>query len=405
LTRKSGLTGGLPWGFYGVALSGFLFEMGLFMTQPILTLHYLDIGASIMFIGFIIFLQSSLLIVLRMPLTLLAKRVGEKRLLAAAYFAQTIALIVIGLAPSPIWLYLVPATQMLASGSFFQLITFMNSNQAPPDRKGDALGRHMTIVSIGMFVGPALCGVLVTSLGYRGVFYVASFFPAAGLTLLLYSTRGIESAGHALRSFEIPSFRSLKVLFSDRNVAILAFIRAIYSISNTLFLILLSIYAVRVLGYSPTDAALLYSLVGIANTFIKIPSGWVSDRVGYRLVLFATFSIVVVDYLAFAYFNSFILLALAVTFFGACWGARAVTEWAFLASFISPGLKSIAMGYMESFWDIGASLGSLLAGFSAGVLSYPTIFTLLALLNLPTLPAIYAMRKPSKTIEIEPKPI
>jgi MFS family permease len=188
-------------------------------------------------------------------------------------------------------------------------------------------------------------------------------------------------------------------------VAILAFIRAIYSISNTLFLTLLSIYTVRVLGYSPTDAALLYALVGIANTFIKIPSGWVSDRVGYRLVLFATFSIVVVDYLAFAYFNSFILLALAVTFFGACWGARAVTEWAFLASFISPGLKSIAMGYMESFWDIGASLGSLLAGVSAGVLSYPTIFTLLALLNLPTLPAIYALRKPSKTIEIESKPI
>ena len=236
------MTGGLPWGFYGVAFSGFLFEMGLFMTQPILTLHYLDIGASIMFIGFIIFLQSSLLIVLRMPLTLLAKRVGEKWLLAAAYFAQTLALIVIGLAPSPSWLYLVPATQMLASGSFFQLITSMNSNQAPPDRQGDALGRHMTIVSTGMFVGPAICGVLVTSLGYRGVFYVASVFPAARLALLLYSTRGVESAGHALRNFEIPSFRSLKVLFSDRNVVILAFIRAIYSISNTLFLTLLSIY-------------------------------------------------------------------------------------------------------------------------------------------------------------------
>jgi hypothetical protein len=46
LTRKSGLRGGLPWAFYGIAFSGFLFEMGLFMTQPILTLHYLDVGAS-----------------------------------------------------------------------------------------------------------------------------------------------------------------------------------------------------------------------------------------------------------------------------------------------------------------------------------------------------------------------
>ena len=83
----------------------------------------------------------------------------------------------------------------------------------------------------------------------------------------------------------------------------------------------------------------------------------------------------------------------------------AVTDWAYRASFISPGLKSIAMGYMKNPWDIGASLGNLLVGVSAGVLSYPTIFTLLALLNLPSLPLIYSLRKPSKTIEIEPKPI
>jgi len=57
------------------------------------------------------------------------------------------------------------------------------------------------------------------------------------------------------------------------------------------------------------------------------------------------------------------------------------------------------------YLDIGASLGSTLAGVAAGVLSYPTIFTLLALLNLPTLPVIYAMRRPSKTIGIDPKPI
>gem|GEM_PF-2244196 len=405
MVRKSSLAGGLPWSFYGVALSGFLFEMGLFMTQPILTLHYLDIGASIRFIGFIIFFQSFLLIVLRMPLTLLAKRIGEKRLLATAYLLQTLALILIGVAQSPIWLYLVPFAQMVASGSFFQLITSMNSNQAPPERQGDALGRHMTIVSMGMIVGPGLCGALVAALGYRGVFYLASIFPAIGLLLLLHSTRRIDSTGHALRSFEIPSSRSLKAMFSDRNVILLAFIRAVYSISNMLLLTLLSIYVVTVLGYSPSDAALLYSLIGVANTFIKMPCGWVSDKVGRKIVLFVVFSIIITDYMVFAYFSSFTFLALAVTLFGACWGARAITEWAFLASFISPEIKSMAMSYMESFWDVGASLGSLMAGLLAGVLSYPTIFTLLALLNLPALPAIYTMRKPSKMIEIEPKPI
>ncbi|MFA5868632.1 MAG: hypothetical protein WC941_02920, partial [Candidatus Bathyarchaeia archaeon] len=53
--------GGLPGRFYAVSLAGFLWEMGFFMTQPILTLHYLNIGASILFIGLILSLQAFLL--------------------------------------------------------------------------------------------------------------------------------------------------------------------------------------------------------------------------------------------------------------------------------------------------------------------------------------------------------
>ncbi|MFA5870075.1 MAG: hypothetical protein WC941_10290 [Candidatus Bathyarchaeia archaeon] len=83
-------------------------------------------------------------------------------------------------------------------------------------------------------------------------------------------------------------------------------------------------------------------------------------------------------------------------FFGACWGARAVTEWAFLATIVPVESKTIAIGYMESFWDVGGSVGSLLAGVVAGILPYQTIFLLLAALNLPALPSILLMREARK---------
>ncbi|MDP2900641.1 MAG: hypothetical protein Q8O47_06700 [Candidatus Bathyarchaeota archaeon] len=95
------LKGGLPGRFYAVSLAGFLWEMGLFMTQPILTLHYLNIGASILFIGFILSLQAFLLIFLRLPLTIVSARVGERRMLALSFAAQALQLLLIGLARDP----------------------------------------------------------------------------------------------------------------------------------------------------------------------------------------------------------------------------------------------------------------------------------------------------------------
>ena len=386
------LSGDLPGRFYAVSFAGFLWEMSLFMTQPILTLHYLNIGASIFFIGLILSLQALLLIFLRLPLTIFAARVGERRMLAVSFVAQTLQLMLIGFANNPTWLYFIPIIQLLATGSFFQLITSMNSNQAPPERQGDALGRHMTIVSAGMFIGPALCGLLVKPLGYSAVFLIASLFPLAGLIILLKATQGFDVGGRSLQSHELPSLSSLKELLGQRNVVILALIRTLYSTSNNLFLTLFSIYAVKSLNFDPALVAVLYSIQGVANAFIKVPSGWVSDKWGRKVVLFITFSGITAVYVGFALLTAYPFVAATMLFFGACWGARAVTEWALLATIVPASTKTIARGYMESFWDVGSSVGSLLAGVAVGILPYQAIFLLLAALNLPALPAILSMK-------------
>jgi len=396
LSAMDRLRGGLPGRFYAVSLAGFLWEMGLFMTQPILTLHYLNIGASMLFIGLILSLQAFLLIFLRLPLTLIATRIGERKMLAISFVAQALQLALIGFARNQVWLYFIPVVQLLATGSFFQLITSMNSNQASPERQGDALGRHMTIVSAGMFVGPALCGLLVEPLGYSAVFLIAALFPLVGLVLLLKATQGLSDSGRSLQSQELPSLRSLRTLLGHRNVIILAFIRTLYSTSNNLFLTLFSIYAVKSLNFDPAIVAVLYSIQGVANAFIKVPSGWASDKWGRRAVLFVTFSGIVSVYVGFALLTAYPLIAAAMLFFGACWGARAVTEWAFLAAIVPVETKTIAIGYMESFWDVGSSLGSLLAGVAVGILPYQTIFLLLAALNIPALPSILLMKEEKK---------
>jgi predicted MFS family arabinose efflux permease len=81
--------------------------------------------------------------------------------------------------------------------------------------------------------------------------------------------------------------------------------------------------------------------------------------------------------------------------FGVCWGTRAVNEWATLAKTVDQTNKPIAMSYMSSIWGLGATIGSILAGFLAENVAFSTIFLVSAAINLPALPAILFLKKPN----------
>jgi DHA1 family multidrug resistance protein-like MFS transporter len=387
------LLGGLPLGFYVVAFSGFLFHMGASVVSPILPLHMRDVGATVFQIGSIFSLQAALLVLLRVPLTLVARRVGEKRMLALAFLSESAALLMYGVAPSPAFFWAIPAVQVLATGTFFQLVTAINSNLAPEERQGEALGRHMTIMSIPSFLGPALCGLIVSSLGYRRMFYVSFMFPLAGLALFWLFTRDLSLAGTEVPARQTPTAGSLRGLIANRNFTALAFIRVLYSTGNNTFNTLFSLYAVNQLGFQASHVAALFSGMGVANTAIKIPVGSFSDRVGRKQALLATFAVIILVFIALARFTGYAPIAVAVVLYGAAWGSRATLEWAALTTQVRPEVKNLAMGFMEGFWDLGAAAGGLLAGLLSGLLPVPTIMLLMAGLNVPALPAILLIRE------------
>ncbi len=387
------LLGGLPLSFYVVAFSGFLFHMGASVVSPILTLHMRDVGATMFQIGGILSLQAALLVLLRLPLTLMARRVGERRMLALAFLSESAALLMYGLAPSPAFFWAIPAVQVLATGTFFQLVTAINSNLAPEDRQGEALGRHMTIMSVPSFLGPALCGLIVSYLGYRRMFYMSFVFPLAGLVLFWFFTRDLSLGGMEVPARHTPTAESLRGLISNRNFATLAFIRVLYSTGNNTFNTLFSLYAVNQLGFQASHVAALFSVMGVANTAVKIPVGSFSDRVGRKQALLATFAVIVFVFLILARFTGYVPIAVALALYGASWGSRATLEWAALTSQVRHEDKTLAMGFMEGFWDLGAAAGSLLAGLLSGFLPVSTIMLLMAGLNAPALPAILLIRE------------
>jgi len=387
----------LPESFYFISLAAFMFGLTRLVTQPIFTLYILELGASIVEVGLILSIQSILMIVFRIPLTLLAQRIGEARMLYVAFFVQAATQVLYAISPGTMWLYFIPLFQIIATGSFFQLVTSMSSNMAPPTRQGDALGRFMAFMSMAMFVGPVICGALIARISYRQLFLISAIFSMIGLILFkrCMALRGKKNPSlellHPIQRIRTSS--SLWAVLRERNLFLLSIIKTAFSMSNSIFLTLFAIYAVHELHFSPSIAAILFSSMGLANTLIKYPAGSISDRLDRKKVLLFTFGVIISVYVALAYARQIALVGGLMVIFGACWGTRSVIEWAFIASNVSQEIKTVAISFQEIFWDIGASTGSILAGVFADALPFSTIFLIAAFINAPAIPSIYLMRK------------
>jgi MFS family permease len=392
------LTGGLPKTFYIVSVAAFLFQLTIYITRPIFSLYILDLGATLFQVGVIVSIMSFLNMVSRIPLAMLAQKIGENRMLILAFLIQSASAVLYFLAPNPTWLYVIPFIQIIGTGSFNQLSMSRVSNMAPQTQQGDALGRYMTLFSMGMFIGPIITSSLVANINYNQLFLVTALFPLLGLGLFLSVKSKIPNPDleDPIESQNMEEDTSLIISLKDvllrRNVVVLSVIRAGYALTNTIFNTLFAVYAVQSLGYSDSLVALLFSALGLANAAVKVPAGWLADRIGRKRVLLVTFGTIVLDYIAIAYLKDFPLLAAALIVFGFGWGTRAVTEWSFLASTVEPEVKTLAMSYLSSFWGVGAIIGSVLAGILPDMVSFSTIFLITAAVNLPALPLIYVMK-------------
>jgi predicted MFS family arabinose efflux permease len=254
-------------------------------------------------------------------------------------------------------------------------------------------------MTLGMFVGPVITGSLINYISYRQLFMVTSIFPAIGLGLYLkFRSKEIRAPleEEASPHEGLGTMASLKVIIRDRNVQVLTFIRATYSMANTVFTSLFVVFAVRDLGFTPALAALLFSVVGFSNALIKFPAGRMADALGPRKVLFASFSTLILVYVSISYVRGVASILALLVLFGVCWGTRAVTEWTTLANSVTQERKTIAMSYLGSIWGVGATLGSLMVGVVGETFPFSTIFLMLALINLPAIPAIYLMKKEKK---------
>ena len=378
---------------YAVMLAATTWVVSGSLLSPVYALYIRDLGASAVQIGLIFSLRAFLPFILRIPLTLLGERVGRVRMLFAGLFVSVTASTMYAYADSFTHVLLILLYESISFGSFNQIAMSIVSDMAPADRQGDAMGKYLTFLGLGMLLGPALCSVLVTTYNYQQLFLVSAGFPVAGLALLALWAPRVTGTVRAPEEPVLSVGESLRMILGNRNVLLLSFCRASFATSQSLFFTLFSLYANEGLHMSESTIAMLFTLRGLTNTLARFPAGRISDRIGRRKPMVAAYGLLVVSFMMTALTRNVTLIAVAMIFYGFSWGTRAVSEWAFLTDLVEPEIKSLSISYLSSVFSLGATVGSVLAGVLTVFMPYTSIFMLAGAIVLPPIPAIMMMRK------------
>lgn len=344
---------------------------------------------------------------------------GRKRMYVAGFLLFVLSSVLCGLSQSLAELIVfrilqaVAGSMLLANGRAIATVVF------PPAERGKALGISSMAFHVGFLTGPTLGGFLIDSMGWRSIFYVSAPFGLLGaylawkhladteeqgsretidykgaLLLLLVNTSFLYATnqlphlglGHPIvvALFLASAVTLLLFIWNERcaKTPILSLslfrirlftsgILSLFFISSTQAAIqfLMPFYLQSIIGFTPTEMGWIMIANSVVIVMVAPVAGWLSDRLGSRLLCTAGSALIVLGQFQIASLDLHasvlrIIYPLAISGLG----------WAF---FNSPNQSAVmgAVGRDQVGAASGATVTAARIGISIGLAVSATIFT------------------------------
>jgi EmrB/QacA subfamily drug resistance transporter len=185
-----------------------------------------ELGPDLPRVKWVIIVYLLMITCLLLPFGRLSDQKGRKNIFQLGFIIFVLGSACCGLSPNLVWLIIsrllqaVGASMLMANGPAIITQTF------PSTERGGALGTLAMVVSAGLISGPSIGGLLISTLGWRSVFWVNIPFGILGAALV---SRFVESdpihrakvpfdwAGALLQTILLVSFI---VIFDPPNVSV-----------------------------------------------------------------------------------------------------------------------------------------------------------------------------------------
>lgn len=127
--------------------------------------------------------------VLQIPMGRLADIFGRKKIFTLGLIIQLFATLFCGIASSTTWLISARVIQAVGAAMTFSTTMALLSSAVAPQQRGKAIGTYMSIVYIGMSVGPFVGGVMTQHLGWRSIFFLGLLLCLVEVVLIFWKLK------------------------------------------------------------------------------------------------------------------------------------------------------------------------------------------------------------------------
>jgi MFS family permease len=225
--------------------------------------------------------------------------------------------------------------------------------------RGKAYGFQRAMDGVGSFSGAIIAVILLPLFGYRELFLIAFFPGVLGVLCILFIKEKRSQIAPQKRP-ATPFRVSMKRL--PRNLQIFILISTLFALANFGYAFL--ILKTKNIGYSDTDALILYVLFYVIYTICTTPAGILSDRVGRKPVLVLGYMIFAATSVCLLFTSALPLLVFVFILYGIFFGFIDGVQRAFVVDLAPPDLKGTALGTFHT----ATGLIALPAGIIAGAL-------------------------------------
>ncbi len=365
---------------YQLMVVTLVFSIAFTMINPILPLYIVEVGASELELGLIMAISSFSGIILRIPFGMISDRLGRKVVMLFSLLTFSIALALLSVVKSIVWLYPTALLLSIPMASYMPSSTAAVMDLAPSKERGTTMGIYFTSFGTATILGTLLTGILVKFLPYRLLFLITSLFPMIALIILIQGGLSRPLRSNSNIKSNLSTLSSIKRLIKSKSLVGLSLGRVLYSTSNFVFATLFPVYANKDLLITASTISFLYTARGLANALSRLPSGKLCDIVKPKRLLLLAYVISSIFYLTIPSLRFLHLLFILMAIHGIAWGTRVVSDQTIAAEILEPEVRGLGSAFLGTMFSTGRFLGSLLAGVFATIMPIPNVIRIFGIL-------------------------
>lgn len=302
----------------------------------------------------------------------LADRIDRRRVMLVANLVAMGSSLLLGTLTA---LKLVGVWHLLVIAAFNSLVASfdMPARQAlTPSLVGE--GEVLQAVSLNSLafngsgvVGPAVAGVVISLIGTHGAFFLnsVSYLAVIGALLALRLPADVPRLG---ASFRQDAREGLALLGRQRVLLVLMGLVAVISFFGRPYIRLMPAVAREILAVGPQGLGVLQAAPGIGTFLAVLVTGWSAGRMARGALMLSAAFVMGVAVTLFALSTSFALSVALLVGVGMSQSVAMAAGNTLVQTTVLPGQRGRAMGLFGSVAFGMMALGTLPAGFAAGVL-------------------------------------